>query len=228
MLPKDLHFCLLSGHTSVYQICCKMLSWKWVGSVSFGCNSCYPSATLCKGFKIIENYSLCAFALLQGIHHNDFWSHHFLISGLQLTPVQRSAKVQCLWLDWPEKLHLQEEAWGMWLFSRTVELLALWQKPRAGKSVFIVLGELFLIDEACHMCETFVCFPLYDYSYFITERKLQHLQCKHPHMLPFPLKTSVIFLRLKVITLIKRSNETGIYDQDRLLSVCTSVKANLG
>jgi len=29
------------------------------------------------------------------------------------------------------------------LLSGTVELLALWQRPRAGKIVFIVLGELF-------------------------------------------------------------------------------------
>lgn len=91
----------------------------------------------------MDSYSLGSFPLLQRIHHNDFWSWHFLIAGLQLTSVQGSAKIQSLWLDWPGKLHLQGDTWGMWLLSGTVELLALWQRPRAGKIVFIVLGELF-------------------------------------------------------------------------------------
>lgn len=163
----------------------------------------------------MESYSLCAFALLQRIRHNDFWSQHFLIAGLLLTPpVQGSAKIQCLWLDWPGKRHLQGEAWGMWLLSGTVELLALWQRPRAGKIVFIVLGELFdwLLKLAICVKHLSAFLSMITVISLNKEGKLQHLQSKHPQPLQFPLKASlVIFLTLSAITLAKRSNEPGIY-----------------
>lgn len=51
----------------------------------------------------MESYFLCAFALLQKIHHNDFWSQHFLIAGLKFTPVYKSAKNTVFVVGLPRK-----------------------------------------------------------------------------------------------------------------------------